>query len=512
MSPNDYYAYIRVSTAKQGKHSVSLPEQKRSIQAFAYRQGFTISEWFEEKETAAKRGRPVFGKMLARLQSGKARGVIIHKIDRGARNLKDWADLAELIDMGVEVHTANENLDLSSRGGRLTADLQAVVAADYIRNLREETKKGLYGRLKQGLYPFSAPIGYMNNGRGKLKTIDPIKGPLVKELFELYSTGQYSLTELRKESIRIGLSFNSGKPLSKNSLSLMLNNPFYMGIMKVKTTNESFPGKHQPLISPALYKRVRAVLEGKTNRKVQKHDYLFKRMLKCAHCSFSMTGERQKGIVYYRCHTKGCKTKSVRESDIDASVAEILSPIQFSPDEYEWLHNRSNEFALDEDITNKEMLDAAQLNLRKADSRLNRLTDAFLDGDIDKGTFNLRKASLLGEKAQIEHRILELEAGVVSIAEQIRKFFELVNTAQQQYIHGFNAEKRYMLELLSSNRVVNGKNIVVELKKPFDLLAKQAVCGESCLSRDRLRTLRVFFDHVVQFFCGKDKEAQRDTS
>ncbi len=96
--------------------------------------------------------------MLRELRKGTARGVVIHKIDRSARNLKDWADLGELIDRGIEVHFANESLDLHSRGGRLSADIQAVVASDYIRNLREETKKGIYGRLKQGFYPLRAPI------------------------------------------------------------------------------------------------------------------------------------------------------------------------------------------------------------------------------------------------------------------------------------------------------------------------------------------------------------------
>lgn len=75
-----------------------------------------------------------------------------HKIDRGARNLKDWANLGDLIDGGVEVHFAHESLDMNSRGGRLSADIQAVVAADFIRNLRQETRKGFYGRLKQGIY------------------------------------------------------------------------------------------------------------------------------------------------------------------------------------------------------------------------------------------------------------------------------------------------------------------------------------------------------------------------
>lgn len=154
-----FFAYIRVSTARQGEKGVSLQEQREAILRFAQRANLEILEWFEERESAAKRGRAVFNRMLRLLRQGKAQGVIIHKIDRSARNLKDWADLGELLDAGIEVHFANESLDMHTRGGRLSADIQAVVAADYIRNLREETKKGLYGRLKQGIYPLPAPIG-----------------------------------------------------------------------------------------------------------------------------------------------------------------------------------------------------------------------------------------------------------------------------------------------------------------------------------------------------------------
>src|SRR5262249_33802976 len=150
--------YTRVSTVKQGERGVSLQEQHDAIVRYAQRNSLEINTWFEERETAAKRGRPVFNRMLKLLKRGKADGVIIHKIDRGARNLKDWADLGELIDQGIEVHFANESLDLHSRGGRLSADIQAVVAADYIRNLREETRKGFYGRIKRGLYPLPAPL------------------------------------------------------------------------------------------------------------------------------------------------------------------------------------------------------------------------------------------------------------------------------------------------------------------------------------------------------------------
>src|SRR6059036_2194251 len=200
-----FLGYTRVSTAKQGERGVSLQEQHDAIAGYAERHGLQIAHWFEERETAAKRGRAVFNHVLKLLRDEKADGVIIHKIDRSARNLKDWADLGELIDRGVEVHFANESLDLHSRGGRLSADIQAVVAADYIRNLREEARKGFYGRINQGVFPLPAPVGYLDCGKGKPKELDPTKSPLVKMAFELYATGRHTLDSLGEELFRRGL-------------------------------------------------------------------------------------------------------------------------------------------------------------------------------------------------------------------------------------------------------------------------------------------------------------------
>src|SRR5437588_3750141 len=98
--------------------------------------------------------------MLRLLRLGIAQGVVIHKIDRSIRNLEDWNDIGKLVDAGVDVHFANESVDLRSTSGRLSADIQAVVATHYSRNLRDEVKKGLYGRLKQGFWPLRAPTGY----------------------------------------------------------------------------------------------------------------------------------------------------------------------------------------------------------------------------------------------------------------------------------------------------------------------------------------------------------------
>src|SRR5215469_7474337 len=190
------FAYARVSTPRQGEKGVSLQEQKSAIDRYAEQHGLEIVRWFEERETAAKTGRGEFTKMLRLLRLNIAGGVIIHKIDRSARNLEDWADLGKLVDAGADIHFATENLDLKTVAGRLSADIQAVVAAHYSRNLREEAKKGFYGRLKQGFYPLRAPIGYLDQGAAKPKTPDPIRGPLVRKAFELYVSGRFPIVPL----------------------------------------------------------------------------------------------------------------------------------------------------------------------------------------------------------------------------------------------------------------------------------------------------------------------------
>jgi len=65
-----YFAYTRVSTVKQGEHGVSLQEQKSEIERYALQKGLAISEWFEERETAAKIGRKLFTQLMQRLRKG----------------------------------------------------------------------------------------------------------------------------------------------------------------------------------------------------------------------------------------------------------------------------------------------------------------------------------------------------------------------------------------------------------------------------------------------------------
>jgi site-specific DNA recombinase len=476
-----YLGYIRVSTAKQGERGVSLQEQREAIGRYAERNSLAIMEWFEERETAAKRGRPIFTKMLKLLKRGAACGVIIHKIDRSARNLKDWADLGQLIDEGVDVRFSQESLDLNTRGGRLSADIQAVVAADFIRNLREETRKGFYGRLKQGLYPLPAPVGYMDQGKGKNKTLDPKTAPLVRRAFELYASGGYNMHSLLAELHRLGLQSRRGGPLSLNGLSTLLNNPFYAGVVRIHRTGETFVGTHEPLLSISLFNQVQAVLRGKINTRSRTHIFLFRRMLNCKLCGRRLIGETQKGHVYYRCHTGSCATKGIREEDVDDEVRRTLSKLQLEHEEVEELKRLVAELRSGWSNEREATLQGQELGLGKIKERLDRLTDAYIDRLIDRPLFEERREALVFEQRSTEERIAELRVGKASIPDRIAEHLELSKSLYPSYIFALPEEKREILKVATSNLWIERKNVAVELQNPFLEIANRSKtpCGRT---------------------------------
>jgi len=497
---NHYFGYIRVSTTKQGERSVSLPEQKSAIERYAVRSDLAIVQWFEEQQTAAKKGRPVWNAMLKGLRKGDARGVLIHKIDRSARNLKDWADLGELIDSGVEVHFANEALDLHSRGGRLSADIQAVVASDYIRNLREETKKGIYGRLKQGFYPMGAPIGYCDNGAAKAKTIDPEKGPLVKKAFDLYGSGQWSIPTLVEELHRRGLRNRAGGNVSRTGLHTILRNPFYTGVIRIRASGETYDGNHQALISKSLFDRVQDILHGRVGTRVMVHDFLFRRFIACACCGNSLIGELQKGIVYYRCHTKTCPGTSTREDTVSEIFVGKLRTLVFPEREKEQIDARIREMKATWIASREQELQGLKFKIEQITERLNRVTDAYLEGALDREMFEERKAVLIGERRALGNRRADYEANRASVPDELRRFVELAGSAYSLYWNASTAKKRRLLRILMSNCTIQQKKIEFMWRPPFREVAEREKDTDGAPSKEIHRTLEVLLDSLFKFF------------
>ncbi|MCK0138920.1 recombinase family protein [Aliiroseovarius sp. F47248L] len=447
-----------MSTQKQGL-GVSLDAQVDAITAFASQHHLEIIKWFEEKETAAKRGRPIFNQMLRQLKKGEASGLIMHKIDRSARNLRDWALVSELPNLGIDIFFATESLDFRSRGGRLAANLQAVIAEDYIYNLREECIKGLNGRLKQGLYPFRAPIGYLDNGRGKPKTPCPTKSPLIRQAFSLYATGQYSMRSLQVKLERLGLRNQAGRPLSQHGVETILGNPFYTGMIVIKRTGAVYEGIHDPIVTARVFQRVQDIKSGKAGKKVTRHNHLYRGLFRCGLCDSAMSPERQKGRVYYRCQTPCCATKTVREDAVTDVVVAALRKCELTQDQADKLKQDWYAWLVNDDRDQK----AKSLDLRigQCQARLTRLTDLLIDTAITRDEHDSRKRALTLELTTVREERKRAEQFHLS-DDEMEKFLELMKNLAQLHISAKPAEKRWILENCFSNRTVVGNEICLE--------------------------------------------------
>jgi DNA invertase Pin-like site-specific DNA recombinase len=499
------FAYTRVSTVKQGEKGVSLQEQKDAILRYARQHNLEITRWFEEQETASKQGRLAFTHMLKLLRLKVAEGVIIHKIDRSARNLGDWVDVGKLADAGVAIHFANESVDLGTVSGRLSADIQAVVAAHYSRNLREETKKGFYGRLKQGFYPIRAPIGYLDQGSAKPKLPDPAMAPLVRESFDLYGTGKFSLLELVGHMYKRGLRNRSGGSVTLNGISTILNNPFYVGIMRIKRTGQNFSGNHAPLVNRELFDRVQALLRGKTVDRVVKHSFLFSRLVRCASCHYSLIAERKKGHTYYRCHNRPfkippvCPKTAIREEQLEDAVLRILEALTLSDAEVNLLHAWIADHRQHAAAEREEVKRTSVLQLEALHARVSRLTDFLLDGSVEKTVFEEKQKALVWEEVQLKQNLAALEAGRDDTLKEIERTVELAKDASLLYKQANEEQKRELLRILLSNLTASGKNISVELQIPFRLISERGKTSHGSPNRGTCRTLGNILEQIHRY-------------
>ncbi|MEM9422899.1 MAG: recombinase family protein [Pseudomonadota bacterium] len=418
------FGYIRVSTPKQGE-GVSLDVQKDDIAQAAKQRGLLITEWFVELETASKVGRPIFNAMAGRLKRGHAEALMLHKLDRGSRNMTDWGDVSRLLDQGIEFHIATDPTDFNSRAGRFIADMLAALAADFSRNQREETKKGLRGRLKQGLFPYRPPLGYLKGGKGKPKPPCPETAHIVAKMFELYATGDHSYESLREESFRLGLSNHNGGMISLHGMEKLLSNPFYHGVIKIDRTGEVFQGVHTPIISKTLFNKVQDMRRYRGSPKITRHQHRFMGLFHCHLCSGPLVPERQKAHVYYRCHRTDCAMTCHREDRLDHAIRRKLAELELTPAACKQLLASWKESDLLAKITAERRSITAKIEAHEAKKA--RLADLLLEDTIDLTTHKTKRDEIDFMLVQLRQALSEIPDVSVIKAERTHMLKRMSN-------------------------------------------------------------------------------------
>jgi hypothetical protein len=246
-----------------------------------------------------------------------------------------------------------------------------------------------------------------------------------------------------------------------------------------------------------LFDRVQLVLQGKFAARSQIHDFPFRRILNCGYCGYALIGERQKGHVYYRCHTKACLTKAVREEGIEPKFLNALEPLCFDEEEHMILLEKLGEVKKSLIEQWEAETGANRLRLSQLQERLDRLADAYIDRLIDKETFEARKATAMMEQKTIQEKIAQPQSAVV---DRLLKFLELAGDAYLLYQTSISTEKRDLLKIVTSNRTVTGKNIAVTLQDPFLDVANRYITSNGRAYRGRPRTLDAMLKKLMAWF------------
>lgn len=315
--------YLRVSSRGQVETSLesdglSLPAQREACERKADGLGASVEACFVERGESATSTtkREALRAMLERLKAGGIDYVIVHKLDRLARNRADDVQIVAAIRAaGAQLVSVSENVD-ETPSGLLLHGIMSSIAEFYSQNLASEILKGSTQKAKQGGTPFRAPIGYVNSrvwigedgqpttaGLGReVRTIavDPIRSPLVQEAFRLYATGNYSLSDLGAILEDRGLRTRATRKapsqvLGTNRLSSMLRNPYYVGI--VRYDGKSYAGRHEPLVDEATFEQVQTTLASQrhSGERSYKHDHHLSGSVFCADCESRLIYSRTRG-------------------------------------------------------------------------------------------------------------------------------------------------------------------------------------------------------------------------
>ncbi|MGH7157249.1 MAG: recombinase family protein [Candidatus Saccharimonadales bacterium] len=313
--------YLRVSTLDQAtkgntnRDGFSIPAQREACRRKAKELGATqVKEFVDRGESARSAARPGLQLLLQDLcDKKKLEYVIVHKIDRLARNLHDDVMIGLAIKKGgAQLVSVTENID-DTPSGQLLHGIMAAIAEFYSRNLAAEALKGATEKAKQGGTPYQAPIGYVNVieriNRREVRTValDQKRAPLVRWAFERYATGDYGQRQLCEALARRGLrsrirKYSTVAPLSLGGLNKMLMNRYYMGYLTY--CGVEYKGKHQPIVTPSVFAAVQMVRLNHLLRdnKHRQHFHYLSRLLLCGRCGrhlcYSVHKNRY-GVNYY---------------------------------------------------------------------------------------------------------------------------------------------------------------------------------------------------------------------
>lgn len=346
--PLKYCLYARKSSEAEERQALSIDSQIKEMLTLAQRDGINVVDMYRESHSAKDCGmRPVFNELINDIKIGKFNAILVWHPDRLSRNAGDLGALVDLLDQKklIEIRTHSQRFTNNPNEKFLLMILgsQAKLEND---NKSINVKRGLKTRVEMGLWPSVAPTGYLNHPDRNMKCqviVDPLRSHVIKLMFEKAAYDNMSTRKLfqwLKDDVKFRT--KNDKPLTISNIQVILRNNFYTGLIEYpRKSGKWYAGKHEPIISQELFKRVQERLDSFKSEKAD-HEFAFTRLMKCGMCKSGITAqEKHKHIkdgtvrkyIYYGCtrfYDKNCKNTYLREEELIEQLLEIVDRIDIN--------------------------------------------------------------------------------------------------------------------------------------------------------------------------------------
>ena len=474
-----YMMYCRKSSESDERQIQSLPDQITNLTSLIHQRGVElIGEPLQEQRTAKVPGRPIFGRLVQMIEDAEINGIVLLNPSRLSRNTVDTGRIIYLMDQGklLEVVTPYQTFR-NNPNDKFMLNLLCTQAKLENDNKSVNITEALKLKAERGVFPGKARPGYKNNHEKPQGlrdiSVHPVYFPLMRKLFDLALTGNYSVEALVREAKILGIrSSKSGKPIVKSWMHRLLRDPFYTG--RFMYNGKLYSGQHPTMLTDAEFNLLQDILDGKSKGRLQKHDFALNGIMKCGECHYCITAQEhtrkykngtQQTFGYYCCTKKGetkCNQPYTATNKLEGQFANDLSRLKIKDTDKEfidWAYEALEETKAKNQEVHKDSFEALHIALDGVNRRIDNLIALKIspanDGSLlSDAEFSDRKRGLMMEKETIARQLAQCNPNGSDWAEVSRDAFEFALLAKQRFEHGDSVDKKVIFKAIGVNPIL----------------------------------------------------------